>query len=134
MMHELAHELCAGAGCSTGGGGYALVQVVPRTWTHLLAIAAGAPARPGNGDAGRVAGTGPLPDRRNRAAATMTDGAARELCAIRVLAWIPAIRLIARSCEPGLRCFPPMGYPDVIFFSPATTRSSVTDEILERLE
>ncbi len=27
----------------TGGGGYALVQVVPRAWTHLLAEAAGQP-------------------------------------------------------------------------------------------
>jgi acetoin utilization protein AcuC len=43
MMHELAHELCGGRWIATGGGGYALVQVVPRTWTHLLAVAAGAP-------------------------------------------------------------------------------------------
>ena len=43
MMHELAHELCGGRWLATGGGGYALVQVVPRTWTHLLAVAAGAP-------------------------------------------------------------------------------------------
>jgi acetoin utilization protein AcuC len=47
MLHELAHELCAGRWLSTGGGGYALVQVVPRTWTHLLAIAAGEPVDPG---------------------------------------------------------------------------------------
>ena len=31
----------------TGGGGYDLVQVVPRTWTHLLAEAAGQPIDPG---------------------------------------------------------------------------------------
>jgi acetoin utilization protein AcuC len=30
----------------TGGGGYELVQVVPRTWTHLLAEAAGRPLDP----------------------------------------------------------------------------------------
>jgi acetoin utilization protein AcuC len=30
----------------TGGGGYDLVQVVPRTWTHLLAEAAGQPIDP----------------------------------------------------------------------------------------
>jgi acetoin utilization protein AcuC len=47
MMHELAHELCDGRWIATGGGGYALVQVVPRTWTHLLAVAAGAPLDPG---------------------------------------------------------------------------------------
>jgi acetoin utilization protein AcuC len=46
MMHELAHELCDGRWIATGGGGYALVQVVPRTWTHLLAVAAGAPLDP----------------------------------------------------------------------------------------
>lgn len=46
MMHELAHELCDGRWIATGGGGYALVQVVPRTWTHLLAVAAGAPIDP----------------------------------------------------------------------------------------
>jgi acetoin utilization protein AcuC len=46
IMHELAHELCDGRWIATGGGGYALVQVVPRTWTHLLAVAAGAPLDP----------------------------------------------------------------------------------------
>jgi acetoin utilization protein AcuC len=46
MMHDLAHELCDGRWIATGGGGYALVQVVPRTWTHLLAVAAGAPVDP----------------------------------------------------------------------------------------
>jgi acetoin utilization protein AcuC len=30
----------------TGGGGYSLTDVVPRIWTHLLAIAAGAPIEP----------------------------------------------------------------------------------------
>ncbi|MBR7673691.1 acetoin utilization protein AcuC, partial [Streptomyces daliensis] len=29
-----------------GGGGYAVVDVVPRTWTHLVSIAAGAPVAP----------------------------------------------------------------------------------------
>jgi acetoin utilization protein AcuC len=46
MLHDLAHELCEGRWLLTGGGGYALVQVVPRTWTHLLAVAAGAPVDP----------------------------------------------------------------------------------------
>jgi acetoin utilization protein AcuC len=46
LLHELAHELCDGRWISTGGGGYALVQVVPRTWTHLLAVAAGEPLDP----------------------------------------------------------------------------------------
>jgi acetoin utilization protein AcuC len=43
LLHALAHEVCDGRWLCTGGGGYALVQVVPRTWTHLLAIAAGVP-------------------------------------------------------------------------------------------
>jgi acetoin utilization protein AcuC len=46
LMHDLAHELCDGRWVATGGGGYALVQVVPRTWTHLLAVAAGTPLDP----------------------------------------------------------------------------------------
>jgi acetoin utilization protein AcuC len=45
-LHELAHELCEGRWVATGGGGYALVEVVPRIWTHLLAIAAGQPIDP----------------------------------------------------------------------------------------
>jgi acetoin utilization protein AcuC len=46
MLHELAHELCEGRWVATGGGGYALVQVVPRTWAHLVGVAAGAPVDP----------------------------------------------------------------------------------------
>ena len=46
VLHELAHEVCGGRWLATGGGGYALVQVVPRTWTHLLAVAAGTPLDP----------------------------------------------------------------------------------------
>jgi len=41
LVHELAHETAEGRWLLTGGGGYELVQVVPRTWTHLLAVAAG---------------------------------------------------------------------------------------------
>jgi acetoin utilization protein AcuC len=45
-IHELAHEVTGGRWLLTGGGGYQLVQVVPRTWTHLLAEAAGEPIDP----------------------------------------------------------------------------------------
>jgi acetoin utilization protein AcuC len=45
-LHDLAHEVAGGRWVAVGGGGYALAQVVPRTWTHLLAIAAGAPIDP----------------------------------------------------------------------------------------
>jgi acetoin utilization protein AcuC len=39
--HELAHEYADGKWVALGGGGYAVVEVVPRSWTHLVAIAAG---------------------------------------------------------------------------------------------
>jgi acetoin utilization protein AcuC len=45
-LHRLAHETAGGRWLLTGGGGYALVQVVPRTWTHLLAEASGRPVDP----------------------------------------------------------------------------------------
>jgi len=46
-IHALAHDLAGGRWLFTGGGGYDLVRVVPRTWTHLLAEAAGQPIDPG---------------------------------------------------------------------------------------
>jgi acetoin utilization protein AcuC len=46
MVHDLAHEVAGGRWLLTGGGGYELVQVVPRTWTHLLAVASGDPVDP----------------------------------------------------------------------------------------
>ena len=45
-LKALADELCGGRWVATGGGGYALVEAVPRTWTHLLAIATGEPLDP----------------------------------------------------------------------------------------
>jgi acetoin utilization protein AcuC len=45
-LHALAHEVCDGRWLATGGGGYELVRVVPRTWTHLIAEAAGTPIDP----------------------------------------------------------------------------------------
>jgi len=45
-LRALADELCAGRWVATGGGGYALVEVVPRAWTHLLAVATGAALDP----------------------------------------------------------------------------------------
>ena len=72
-LHALAHEVCEGRWLATGGGGYVLASVVPRTWTHLLAVAGGSPLDP----------QAPTPDdwRRHvqrvtgqRAPALMTDG------------------------------------------------------------
>ena len=45
-LAALADELCGGRWVSTGGGGYALLHVVPRAWTHLLAIVSGHPLDP----------------------------------------------------------------------------------------
>ncbi len=42
-LHALAHELCGGRWVATGGGGYAVYDVVPRAWTHALAELTGAP-------------------------------------------------------------------------------------------
>ncbi len=74
-IHRLAHETAGGRWLLTGGGGYELVQVVPRTWTHLLAEATGRPVDPDT----------PTPRSwrdyvaeraRRRAPETMTEGAA----------------------------------------------------------
>ena len=45
-LHRLAHDVAGGSWLAFGGGGYALVEVVPRTWTHLLAEASGHPIPP----------------------------------------------------------------------------------------
>jgi acetoin utilization protein AcuC len=40
-LHDLAHEVCEGKWVATGGGGYSMIEVVPRTWTRLVAEAVG---------------------------------------------------------------------------------------------
>lgn len=45
-LHDLAHEVADGRWLALGGGGYAVVDVVPRAWTHLLAIATHHPLDP----------------------------------------------------------------------------------------
>src|SRR3954451_20216865 len=45
-LHDLAHELCEGRWVATGGGGYEVVDVVPRAWAHLVGIAAHRPIEP----------------------------------------------------------------------------------------
>lgn len=40
---QLAERYCEGRWISTGGGGYHVTGVVPRSWSHLIAIAAGRP-------------------------------------------------------------------------------------------
>jgi len=46
IVHELAHEVAGGRWLALGGGGYAVVDVVPRAWSHLIAVAAHAPLDP----------------------------------------------------------------------------------------
>jgi acetoin utilization protein AcuC len=87
-LHELAHELTDGRWVALGGGGYAVLDVVPRVWTHLVAIAAHRPVDPAT----------PVPDswrtfvrdRYGRSGpATMSDGAA------------PTVRSWSAGYDPG---------------------------------
>ncbi|WP_186626638.1 acetoin utilization protein AcuC [Rhodococcus sp. BP22] len=45
-MRDLADEHSEGRWLAVGGGGYGLVRVVPRAWTHLIAAALGRPIDP----------------------------------------------------------------------------------------
>jgi len=45
-LRDLAEEVTAGKWIATGGGGYAVLDVVPRAWAHLLAIVSGTPLEP----------------------------------------------------------------------------------------
>jgi acetoin utilization protein AcuC len=45
-LHELAHEVAGGKWVAFGGGGYAVVDVVPRAWSHLLGVVGGHPVAP----------------------------------------------------------------------------------------
>lgn len=40
-LAELSEEVCGGRWIATGGGGYALIDVVPRTWAQVTAAAVG---------------------------------------------------------------------------------------------
>ena len=45
-IHRLAHRFADGKWLALGGGGYEWIDVVPRTWAHLLAEVAGSPLDP----------------------------------------------------------------------------------------
>jgi acetoin utilization protein AcuC len=45
-LHDLAHRFAGGRWVATGGGGYALVDVVPRAWAHLVGVVVGRPVDP----------------------------------------------------------------------------------------
>lgn len=44
-IHELAHQVSNGRWVALGGGGYELVDVVPRAWAHVIGIAGHRPVR-----------------------------------------------------------------------------------------
>jgi acetoin utilization protein AcuC len=45
-IHRLAHRYADGRWIALGGGGYEWASVVPRAWSHLIAIALGTPIDP----------------------------------------------------------------------------------------
>jgi acetoin utilization protein AcuC len=45
-LHRLAHEAAGGRWVATGGGGYQLVEVVPRAWTLAFAQMTGGAVPP----------------------------------------------------------------------------------------
>ena len=100
-MHELAHAHAGGRWVLVGGGGYQRVQVVPRCWTHLLAVAAGQPvaadvATPAEWRAQARQLTG------ERAPLSMTDGAAASFVPVTgsgIDAGDPVDRAIMSTCQ-----------------------------------
>ncbi|MFU8850706.1 acetoin utilization protein AcuC [Micromonospora sp. SL1-18] len=101
-LRALADELCDGRWVAFGGGGYALVEVVPRAWTHLLAVATGEPIDP----------------------ATLTPPAWRELAAIRRPGREVPLRM-TDDVEPSYEPWQPNGEPDAVGRAIAATRRSV---------
>ena len=87
-LHDLAHRAAGGRWVLTGGGGYELVQVVPRAWTHLLAEASGTP----------VDGTTLTPDEWRHFVWARTD----EVAPLRMTDGAPAeYRPWERGYDPG---------------------------------
>ncbi|SCF37861.1 acetoin utilization protein AcuC [Micromonospora purpureochromogenes] len=101
-LRALADELCEGRWVATGGGGYALAEVVPRAWTHLLAIASGDPIAP----------------------ATLTPPAWRELVAKRLPGREIPLRM-TDDADPGYEPWQPTGEPTSVDRAIAATRKAV---------
>ncbi|GAA0381159.1 MULTISPECIES: acetoin utilization protein AcuC [Micromonospora] len=101
-LRALADELCEGRWVATGGGGYALVEVVPRAWTHLLATATGAPLDP----------------------ATLTPPAWRALAAARRPGSEVPLRM-TDGVDPGYEPWQPTGEPNPVDRAIAATRKAV---------
>ncbi|GAB3173301.1 acetoin utilization protein AcuC [Micromonospora palomenae] len=101
-LRALADELCEGRWVATGGGGYALAEVVPRAWTHLLAIAGGDPIAP----------------------ATLTPPAWRELVAKRLPGREIPLRM-TDDVDPAYEPWQPTGEPTSVDRAIAATRKAV---------
>ncbi|MFF0154247.1 acetoin utilization protein AcuC [Micromonospora sp. NPDC005203] len=101
-MRALADELCDGRWVATGGGGYALVEVVPRAWSHLLAVATGDPIDP----------------------ATLTPAGWRELVASRRLGREVPLRM-TDDADPSYETWQPTGEPNAVDRAIAATRKAV---------
>ncbi|RAN92054.1 Acetoin utilization protein AcuC [Micromonospora saelicesensis] len=101
-MRALADELCDGRWVATGGGGYALVEVVPRAWSHLLAVATGDPIDP----------------------ATLTPPAWRDLVASRSLGREVPLRM-TDDADPSYEPWQPTGEPNAVDRAIAATRKTV---------
>ncbi|WFE49642.1 acetoin utilization protein AcuC [Micromonospora sp. WMMD1155] len=101
-MRALADELCDGRWVATGGGGYALVEVVPRAWSHLLAVATGAPIDP----------------------ATLTPPGWRSLVASRRLGREVPLRM-TDDADPSYEPWQPTGEPNAVDRAIAATRKTV---------
>ncbi|RAO34841.1 Acetoin utilization protein AcuC [Micromonospora saelicesensis] len=101
-MRALADELCDGRWVATGGGGYALVEVVPRAWSHLLAVATGDPIDP----------------------ATLTPLAWRDLVASRSLGREVPLRM-TDDADPSYEPWQPTGEPNAVDRAIAATRKTV---------
>ncbi|MFI6233011.1 acetoin utilization protein AcuC [Micromonospora sp. NPDC050784] len=101
-MRALADELCEGRWVATGGGGYALVEVVPRAWSHLLAVATGDPIDP----------------------ATLTPPGWRDLVASRRLGREVPLRM-TDDADPSYEPWQPTGEPNAVDRAIAATRKTV---------
>jgi acetoin utilization protein AcuC len=101
-LRDLADQLCEGRWVATGGGGYALVEAVPRAWTHLLAIATGEPLDP----------------------ATPTPAAWRELARQRRPDREVPLRM-TDDAEAAYQPWQPTGEPDAVDRAIAATRRAV---------
>jgi acetoin utilization protein AcuC len=101
-LRGLADELCEGRWVATGGGGYALVEVVPRAWAHLLAVATGDPVEP----------------------ATLTPPGWRALAARRRPGRDAPLRM-TDDADPAYVPWEPAGEPDAVDRAIVATRGAV---------